>query len=123
MISLRKSQAEKYVYVWPKFKPTLKVYTHHDGRWQNQGTQGKNWANCELGVHQYPVTRTCSAVLSISYDECISDTWYWWVGMEVTSLYVAREGQCEGAGSVECSGWPGDTQAGCGPGHHHRHPA
>ena len=25
-------------------------------------------------------------------------------GMEVTSLYVAREGLCAGAGSVECSG-------------------
>ena len=29
-------------------------------------------------------------------------------GTEVTSLYVAREGQCAGAGSVECSGWSGD---------------
>ena len=46
------------------------------------------------------MARTCSAVLSIYYDDCISDTWYWWEGTEVTSLYVAREGQCAGAGSV-----------------------
>ena len=90
-----------------KFKPTMTTAGKIRG---HKGRIGPtvNWEYIKI-----------KAVLSISYDDCISDTWYWWVGTEVTSLYVAREGQCAGAGSVECSGWPGDTQAGCGPGHQH----